>query len=371
LVDSLRRPWFSAYLVLTLLLTCQMLSQSVLAPAATYQGPLIDAHDHIVPGLGADTIVSLMAKGVRKTVLMANQIPASQPMGWEDSLVLEAHEKYPQQIVPFLSTPRWGWQIRDQAFMVYAENQLKTGKFKGIGEFMIRHYASGGLAPAPDINVPADSQWMQDMMRLGAKYNVPLNIHMETEPDTVAALDRALTANPNTTVIWAHQNPVKTSGGAEAQYARKADPNQIAALLDKYSNLYADISVGKESDFFDPEKDLTLPDSWKSLYEKYNDRFMVGFDNAAKEMWEKYYPSRVTVHRTWLSQLTSATARKLAYENIERILGLPPTTSASANPTAAAGSCDNNRLNPVLFVVPVASFPLFMHGIGKTTSTYN
>ncbi|MFH0848025.1 MAG: hypothetical protein V1857_00800 [archaeon] len=312
-----------------------------------------------------------MAKGVRKTVLMANQIPASQPMGWEDTLVLEAYEKYPQQIIPFLSTPRWGWQIRDQAFMVYAESQLKTGKFKGIGEFMVRHYACGGLAPAPDINVPADSQWMQDMMRLGAKYNVPLNIHMETEPDTVAALDRALMANANTTVIWAHQNPVKTSGGAEAQYARTADPNQIAALLDKYPNLFADISVGKESDFFDPAKDLTLPDNWKSLYEKYNDRFVVGFDNAAKEMFEKYYQSRVTVHRTWLSQLTSATARKLAYENIERILGLPPTTAANANPTTATGFYENNPSYAAIGIAPVVTFPLLIRRILETTPKWN
>jgi len=106
--------------------------------------------------------------------------------------VLEAYDKYPDRIIPFLSTPRWGWQVRDQAFLTYAESQLKTGKFKGMGEFMVRHYTAGGSAPAPDINVPADSQWIQDMMRLGAKYNVPLVIHMETEPDTVAALDRAL-----------------------------------------------------------------------------------------------------------------------------------------------------------------------------------
>lgn len=325
------------FLVLTLLLAGPMFGQLAYAPAATYQGPLIDAHEHIVPGLAADIIVSLMdQKGVRKAVLMANQIPASQLMGWEDTLVLEAYDKYPDRIIPFLSTPRWGWQVRDQAFIAYAESQLKTGKFKGMGEFMVRHYTAGGLAPAPDINVPADSQWMQDMMRLGAKYNVTLTIHMETEPETVAALDRALQANKDTKVIWAHQDPVKTTGGAEAQYARKADPNQIAALLDKYPNLFADISVGKESDFFDPAKDLTLPENWKSLYEKYNDRFMVGFDNPSKEMFEKYYPGRVDVHRTWLSQLSSNTAKKLANENIERILGLSSTATTGAAGTAKA-----------------------------------
>lgn len=158
------------------------------------------------------------------------------------------------------------------------------------------------------------------MMRLGAKYNVPLCIHMETEPDTLEALDRALTANPNTKVIWAHQNPVKMGGGLGGEYARRADPNQIAALLDKHPNLFADISVGYESGFFNETLDRQLPGSWKNLYEKYSDRFVVGFDRAYKDTFEKQYLSWADWFRGWLLQLSGDTAKKLAYENIERIL---------------------------------------------------
>jgi predicted TIM-barrel fold metal-dependent hydrolase len=244
-------------------------------------------------------------------------------MGYEESLVLAVHEKYPDRIIPFLTTVRWGWHFRGATYLAYVERQLQTGKFKGMGEFMVKHYSIPPIpdeVATPEFTVPADSPWMQDIMRLGAKYNVPLLIHMETEPDTVAALDRALLANPNTKVIWAHQNPLKMGGGPEEQYARQADPSQLAALLDKHPNLFCDISVGREGMFLDLGRDRQLPESWKNLYEKYNDRFVVGIDRAYKTVFEKYYVPRSKLFRGWLSQLSSATAKKLAYENIERIL---------------------------------------------------
>ena len=323
--------FMALFVVLSLALGCAapslvQTSTPALMPAGRL--PLIDAHEHIIPGLAAETIITLMDQaGVQKVILMANRIESFRPMGWEDALVLEAYEKYPQRIIPFLTTVRRGGVLlRDSAFFVkYAERQLKTGKFKGMGEFMVKHYAISSTADiaAPEISVPADSPWMQEMMRLGAKYNVPLIIHMETTADTVAALERALLASPNTRVIWAHQNPVKMGGGPEAQYARQADPNQVAILLDKYPNLFADIAVGYETRFFRLE-DRKLPQGWKNLYERYNDRFVIGLDLAVSVMWEKFYLRRASVIRGWLSQLSSDTARKLAYENIERILSAKP-----------------------------------------------
>lgn len=323
--------FMALFVVLSLALGCAAPSRvqtSTPALMPTGRLPLIDAHDHIIPGLAAETIIKLMDQaGIQKVILMANRIESFRPMGWEDALVLEAYERYPQRIIPFLTTVRRGWGLpRDSAFFVkYAERQLKTGKFKGMGEFMVKHYAISSTADivAPEISVPADSPWMQEMMRLGAKYKVPLIIHMETTAETVAALERTLLANPNTRVIWAHQNPVKMGGGPQAQYARQADPDQVAILLDKYPNLFADISVGYETRFFRLE-DRKLPQGWKNLYERYNDRFVIGLDLAVSVMWEKGYLRRASVIRGWLSQLSSDTARKLAYENIKRILSAKP-----------------------------------------------
>jgi hypothetical protein len=253
--------------------------------------------------------------GVHKMVAMANRMTRSHPIGYEESLVLAVYEKYPQRIIPFLTTLRWGWHFRGPTFLEYAERQLQTGKFKGMGEFMVKHYA---VPPLP--GETASPELTEAMMLLGAKYNVPLCIHMETTPDTLAALDRTLAANRGTKVIWAHQNPLKMGGGPEQKYARKGDPNKIVALMDKYPNLFADVLLGYELSFFNATFDQQLPKSWKNLYEKYNDRFMVGFDRAYKTTFEKWYVFQANWHRRWLSQLSKETARKLAYENVERIL---------------------------------------------------
>jgi hypothetical protein len=299
-------------------------STQVPIPTSAGSLSLVDAHDHITPGLAAQTIISLMDQaGVNKMVAMANRIPPSQPIGYEESLVLAVYEKYPLCIIPFLTTVRWGWHFRGATFLNYAERQLQTGKFKGMGEFMVKHYAVPplpGETASPEINVPIDSQAMRAMMLLGAKYNVPLCIHMETTSETLAALDRALTTNKNTKVIWAHQNPVKTESGSGSQCARKGDTNQVAALMDKHPNLFADISLGYELAFFNPTLDWQLPESWKNLYEMYNYRFMVGFDRAYKTTFEKGYLFQARWHRMWLSQLSMETARKLAFENAERLL---------------------------------------------------
>lgn len=290
--------------------------------------PLVDVHNHFIPGMTAETMVGLMDQaGIQKTVLMANRIAWNRPMGWEDDLVLDIYRTNPQRFIPFLTTVRRGGvPLSDFArYVEYVEGQLKTGQFKGMGEFMVKHFAIAGSADvaAPELSEPADSPYMLEMMRLGAKYGVPLVFHMETTSDSVAALDRALTANPRTKVIWAHQNPVKMGGGPEARYARQADPDQIGALLDKHSNLYADISVGFETLYQGPE-DRSLPPKWVRLYEKYSDRFMIGLDLATNTMWERGYLPRTARIRGWLSQLKPETARKLATQNIERVLSSNP-----------------------------------------------
>ncbi len=150
---------------------------------------------------------------------------------------------------------------------------------------------------------------------------------METTVETVPALERALQRNPATKVIWAYQTHVKTFGGSTAQHAHKADPEQIANLMDKYPNLYADIAPGFESRYM-VSGDGRLPDRWKNLYERYSDRFVVGLDGPFLANWEEptgvVLSARVT--RKWLANLMPSTQAKLASGNIERILEAKPAS---------------------------------------------
>jgi hypothetical protein len=64
----------------------------------------------------------------------------------------------------------------------------------------------------------------------------------------------------------------------------------------------------------------------KELFEAFPDRFLgVGADVAHYGAWPRYLSTMIRFRRL-LAGLSPATARKLAYDNAERILALPPST---------------------------------------------
>ena len=106
----------------------------------------------------------------------------------------------------------------------------------------------------------------------------------------------------------------------------RADPEQIADLLERYPNLYADIAPGFESRYLS-SGDGRLPDRWKDLYERYSGRFVVGLDGPFLASWEELtgVARSATVTRNWLANLTPSTRAKFAAENMERILDDQPS----------------------------------------------
>jgi Tat protein secretion system quality control protein TatD with DNase activity len=292
-------------------------------------------------------MVSIMDQaGVSRIVLMALKAPPGEA---RDRLTLTAHERYPDRVIPFLGLN--GVDPISRAVLDYLDRQLSSGKFRGMGEVLVRHYGfsitkgSGTIVEAGDFTIPADSPGVLDLMCLAAKHNVVLTVHMETEAATVSALERALQRNPHTKVIWAHQTHLKTLDGPAAENARKADPEQVASLLDRYPNLYADIAPGHEASHF-VGGDRQLPANWKSLYERYSDRFVVGNDQPFLANWQEpdNIRTKARLIRGWLAQLSPTTQRKLASENMERILAARPASiqtcqfqvsAAAPRPTAA------------------------------------
>lgn len=227
-------------------------------------------------------------------------------------------------MIPFLGVNQVHTITRQ--FLQYADGQLDTGKFRGIGELNVRHYERHGKTPGgtafetSDRTLPMDSPGVLDLMCLAAKHNVPLLTHMETETETVAALQRALERYPQTKVIWGHQHHSKQVGGATPG-AGKGDPGELAALMAKYPNLYADLAAGLGAS-------RQVSDTWKNLYEQYSDRFVLGLDLAFPSHWQEpeVYRGLAELQREWLSQLSPQARRKFAHENIERILAAKPAS---------------------------------------------
>lgn len=299
------------------------------APRAQTTIPLVDAHNHVMPGLTPEHMVSVLDElGVSKIVLMATGAPQRE-LDRLNQLTRHAYQKYPDRVIPFLTLNPVRTVTRP--LLEYLDRELSGGAFRGMGELLLLHYGFTRMSPrgapvgAPTVKIEAESPGAQDLMCLAAKHNVVLIVHMETTSETLPAFERVLARNPTTKVIWAHQTPLKTLDGSKVEDARRADPAQVAALLDRYSNLYADVAPGYERMFLTPA-DLELPARWKNLYERYSDRFVVGLDMPFLVNWEEREGARRVSNllRRWLGQLTPETQRKLAQENMERILASKP-----------------------------------------------
>lgn len=292
-----------------------------------------DVHDHLTPGLDPDKIVQLMDEaGVGRIVLMANRGATSEELLW-------ALDRYPDRFIVFVPVVGWGWVNKNSEFVNFAERLLQSGRFRGMGEFIVKHYPvapQGGVGSleatnpgrdpegrtkeAPMVDVPPDSPLMRWMWALAGRHQVPVILHMETDGASVAALERILAEFPQVTFIWAHQNPVKTQGGRFEEHARKGDPELLRRLLARYPNLYADISLGYESIFYRPARDRVLSEGWKALYEEYSDRFMIGTDNAYRDQFERFFVRRAGFMRDWLDQLSPQTAELIGCSNAHRII---------------------------------------------------
>jgi hypothetical protein len=287
--------------------------------------PIFDAHNHVVPGMTLENIIGPLINraGVKKIALMCNRAKPDWPIGEEDKLILAVYEKYPDRVIPFLTCQRWGLYIKDRAWLEYADRQLATRKFKGLGQFIVKRYGSHN-SNEPGWNktifeTPLDSKWMQDLMRLAAKHNAPILFTMETTQETLLSLDRALKQNPDAKMIWAHQSHLKEKIGSTASERKLGDPQHIATLLDKHPNLFIDISLGYDH-VNRTGDDQQIPEKWRNFYEKYSDRVVIGIDLGSTEGYLGFYVLEAFWFRGWLAQLSESTQKKFAYENIERIL---------------------------------------------------
>lgn len=327
-------------LFLLLLLSTALVDQVAAQTRDMYQGPLLDAHSHTPPEpekLEAN-IAPLMEKaGVTRIVLMGHRPQPGWPIGEDDRLTLQMYEAHPSLVIPFLNCIRWGYSMRDPAWMQYAGSQLTAGKFRGVGQLIIKRYVSHDPKD-PDINkstdLPWDSPFAQNLVRLTAKHNVPLMFMMESTPETLLALDRVLQQNPNSKLIWNHQNQLQDRIGPTPELrALSGDPQRIATLLEKYSNLHIDLTIGRDA-IVRTASDRQIPEKWRDLYEKYSNRIIIGVDADTAKGFENHYLFEVGWIRGWLSQLGSDTAKKLAYENIERLITpVPATTTKSVAAT--------------------------------------
>ena len=229
--------------------------------------------------------------------------------------VRDLPEDQRRRMAPFIS----GFNPTDMnaARHVQALIERYPGLWRGIGEVITRHddltaLTAGETARA---NHPA----LMKVYRLAARHDLPVLLHSnltslrEETPIYLGELEDALRSNPDTRFVLAHAG---TSGGVEKRQAPLATLNEIIrALLERYNNLYVDLSWSVREHYL--IKDGEPRAAWVALIEDHPDRFVLGsdvvghFDSIGAILGE---------YRPLLDALPKPVADKLRAENARALL---------------------------------------------------
>ncbi|KXJ43093.1 MAG: 5-oxo-L-prolinase [Alcanivorax sp. Nap_24] len=229
--------------------------------------------------------------------------------------VRDLPEDQHRRLAPFIS----GFNPTDMnaARHVQALIERYPGLWRGIGEVITRHddltaLTAGETARA---NHPA----LMKVYRLAARHDLPVLLHSnltslrEETPIYLGELEDALRSNPDTRFVLAHAG---TSGGVEKRQAPLATLNEIIrALLERYDNLYVDLSWSVREHYL--IKDGEPRAAWVALIEDHPDRFVLGsdvvghFDSIGAILGE---------YRPLLDALPKPVADKLRAENARALL---------------------------------------------------
>jgi Amidohydrolase len=247
--------------------------------------PIFDAHIHYSqPDWEVYTPERILA--ILDTAGVRRALVSSTP----DDGTLKLYAAAPQRIVPFLRPYRSrqdmsGWHS-DAAVQAYIEERLKSGVYKGIGEF---HLA------AADVEAPV----VQRCAALAVQYQLFLHAHVD---DT--AMERLLERYPNVRFLWAHAG-------------MSASATAVERLLAGTAHLWVELSLRS-----DVAPGGTLDPAWRALFERFPDRFLVGTDTWVTSRWQGLADGMRHI-RYWLGQLPRDTAEQLAFRNGERLFGAP------------------------------------------------
>ncbi len=321
-----------------------------------YQGPIIDAHGHLGGSFDTKTILAVMeANDIPRQTIMARYYHTGDDDGaGTDEQAMELVAAHPGKFYPLVGMQRpmlsgesqWRELSGSVEWLLEAtERKLKTGRFYGIGELILRHWAYTKGRHA-EIENPVYSLLMKRFSALAAKYDVPMVVHMEGYPNLVADFSRLISENPDTTYVWVHN-------------CGRSASDVIRQMLRQHPNLNCDLAnmtnVGPKTQSYgtgwprsEPFTALIetgyghlFPDM-KKLFEDFPDRFTLGMDVAhAQGMNMKNYSRRVERFRELLAQLKPETARKFAELNAIQIFRMDRMDRKA--PASATAGLDVNE----------------------------
>lgn len=300
--------------------------------------PLFDAHTHLNYDMPAETLLQAMdAVGVRRMALIPRHYRDDGRA--TDEQAADYAGRYPDRFIAFVGGQRGDlyparrW-MGDHRFLEEARAKLATGRFRGVGEFIIVHYGYNRYVPTTDqshsgdVHMPVDSPLMFKVLELVAHHGLPVLIHAEAEDETAKQMRRLLDSFPESKVVWAH-NCGRAAAARVAEFLRQYPQLMcdLASMAVPFPNPYGwgtfGTVAGREYKSGShvtrvQNNNGTIDPLMRDLFESFPDRFIIGTDTAHPFQYSRY-GDMVAAFRRLLSQLKPATARKIGYDNAERL----------------------------------------------------
>lgn len=251
--------------------------------------PAIDMHSHPYAKTDAEIArwVKIMdACGIEKSIVL------TMATGSEFDSIARMYNKYSNRFILWCGFDYTGYD--KPGFGPSAVKELErcyASGARGVGELGDKGLGLYYSEPVKAFGMHFDDQRMKPLIEKCAELNMPINIHVAdpiwmyekidstndglmnaedwkidmTKPGIIGfdalilSLEKAVKENPKTTFIACHFANLND------------DIDRLGSLLDKYPNLYADISARYA-------ESATIPRYMKAFYEKYQDRLLYGTD---------------------------------------------------------------------------------------------
>lgn len=196
-------------------------------------------------------------------------------------------------------------------FLGQLEQDLTAKRVKGVGTYFINNSRTDDRK-AFRRKVPGNATAVRAIFALVARFHSVLRIHMEPDRDSIAAFEPVMASDRRGRVLWNQCGSTTTAA-------------EVRALMDRNPNLFCELSwrfppVTRPNlasrnvfDNYGPRPD------WLELMEDFPDRFMFGNDGHADA---QYDGAAQAFRRNLLPYLKPATARRIAYENAQRVFDL-------------------------------------------------
>ena len=188
------------------------------------------------------------------------------------------------------------------------ERNLKEGLIVGIGEIFINNQTSNKSRKMRRKG-QVDAPIFRKFFDLVAKYDGFLAFHMQADSDSMEQLGKLLSSNRKGRVVWNH-------------CGTDTVPDEVRSMMDKHPNLFCELSYRYppvSKNVLGIFNSSGIDSYWRELMEDHSDRFMVGTDAHNDK---QFVGSIKTVRKGLLPNLKPDTARKIAYQNAQRLFKL-------------------------------------------------